>query len=357
MKTNHLAKQEEPAREKKSPSDFVLFVSVIILLCIGLVMVSSASSYYALSNYGDNNYFLQRQLIFGVLGVIGMVIISKIDYHKYKKIALIGFIAVVVMMVLVLVPGIGVNRNGARRWVLIGTQQFQPSELMKVTLAIVLSTYLASKYKKGEGIKGLIIPGIITGVVIIIMALQRHMSGAMVMCAIAFAVIWASGIKIKKRYYIMAAIVLVAVIIAFIFSEGEDGFRLERMLTFLNPESADVKDEAWQITQSLYAIGSGGVFGRGLGQSRQKYLWLPEPQNDFIFAIIGEELGLLGCLAIIALFTVFIVRGFTIALKCKDLYGTLLTVRNNDYVCIPSACKHSSSYLINASYRNATTIF
>lgn len=340
----------------KRPADFVLFVSVIVLLCIGLVMVSSASSYYALSNYGSTNFFLNKQLFFAVLGVIAMIIISNIDYHKYKKIAFIGFIVVALLMIAVLIPGIGVNVNGARRWIEVGGQRIQPSELMKVVLAIVLATYFANTYKKNEGIKGLIVPGIITAIVVGLMALQRHMSGAMVMCAIAAAVIWASGIKIKARYYIIVGVLLVAVVVGFIFSEGEDGYRLTRMLTFLNPEQANVKDDAWQITQSLYAIGSGGVFGRGLGQSRQKYLWLPEPQNDFIFAIIGEELGLVGCLVIVGLFAVFIIRGFSIALKCKDLYGTLLTVRHNGVVCFSGSGKYSSCYIINASNRYAITV-
>lgn len=308
--------------------DFGMFITIIILLCAGIVMVASASSYYALSNYGNSNYFLVRQLLYGVVGLIFMIIISKIDYRKYKRWGYLFYILCLILLVLVLTP-LGQTRNGAKRWLGFGALVFQPSEIMKIGLVIGMSTYMYLNYKKLNTLKGYIIPSLMLVLVVGVMFLQKHLSGTIVMVVAAFSIIFASGIKIKIRYLILGGIFIIGMLALFILmptgdsTENKGSFRLDRIVSFLNPEE-DIKGGNWQAAQSLYAIGSGGVFGRGLGQSRQKYLWLPEAQNDFIFSVVGEELGLLGTFTILALFTFFIYRGFRIAITAKDMYGSLL---------------------------------
>ncbi len=304
-----------------SKLDFGMLTIIIVLLCIGLVMVSSASSYLALTSYNDSNYYLIKQLQFAILGVIAMLIISKIDYRVYKKFSYLFFIISIILLAAVLVPGIGVEVNGATRWLGFGeTFRFQPSEIVKISLVFAISTYIATNYKKTNSIRGYIIPFLMLAVVVIIMFLQNHMSGTLVMMVAALSIIFASGIKIKLRYIIPLIIIAVVALGIFILAEP---FRINRILSFANPEQ-DIKDGNWQAAQSLYAIGSGGLFGRGLGQSREKYSWLPEAQNDFIFSVLCEELGLVGAVIVLGMFIFFIYRGYKIALTCKDMYGSLI---------------------------------
>lgn len=306
--------------EEKSSLDYGLLITIIILLCMGLVMVSTASSYYALSTYSNSNYFFSRQLGLGVAGIVAMLIISKIDYKKYKKWAYLGYGISLALLIAVLIPGIGKSSNGATRWLGFGSFRFQPSEIMKVMLVIGVSTYLSANYKKLSSYKGYIVPFLLLAAVVVVMFLQNHMSGMLVMCVAAVSVIFASGIKINWKYFIIFAII--AVIAVAIFISAED-FRKQRVYAFLHPEE-DVTGDSWQAVQSLYAIGSGGIFGRGLGQSRQKYLWLPEAQTDFIFSVLGEEFGLVGTVSVVLFFAFFIYRGYRIAMTCKDMYGAMI---------------------------------
>ena len=302
--------------------DFTMLITIIILLCIGLVMVASASSYYALSTFGDSNYFLTRQLILGIAGVVAMLVISKIDYKIYKKWSYLFYFVALILLIAVLIPGIGQERNGATRWLGFGAFQFQPSEMMKIALVLAMSTYISVNYKKTKNIKGYIIPALMLIAVVVVMFLQKHMSGTLVMVVAAVSIIFASGIKINWKLFIAGFLIVLVAGGAFIMAED---FRRTRILAFLNPEE-DITGDNWQAAQSLYAIGSGGIFGRGLGQSRQKYLWLPEAQNDFIFSVLGEELGLVGTTVVLALFAFFIFRGYKISMTCKDMYGSLIAI-------------------------------
>lgn len=316
---------KESGNEKKI--DFGMLITIIILLCAGIVMVASASSYYSLSNYENSNYFLVRQLVFGIVGFIVMLIISKIDYKNYKRWGYIFYILCLVLLILVLTP-LGQTRNGAKRWLGFGALVFQPSEIMKIGLVIGMSTYLSLNYKKLNSLKGYLVPILMLVLVVIVMFLQKHLSGTIVMVIAAISIIFASGIKIKLRYILLGGILVVGMLAVFILmpsgdTESSGSFRMDRIVSFLNPEE-DIRGGNWQAAQSLYAIGSGGIFGRGLGQSRQKYLWLPEAQNDFIFSVLGEELGLVGTLTILALFSFFIYRGYKIAINSRDMYGSLL---------------------------------
>lgn len=319
---------EKNEKDTKNNLDFGMLITIIILLCAGIVMVASASSYYALSNYNNSNYFLVRQLFFGIIGFIFMIIISNIDYKRYKKWGYLFYIICLVLLVLVLTP-LGQTRNGAKRWLGFGALVFQPSEIMKIGLVIGMSTYLSLNYKKLTSFKGYIIPILMLFLVVIVMFMQKHLSGTIVMFVAACSIIFVSGIKVKARYIIAGIIAAAAMFAVFIFmpsgdsTESSGSFRLDRIVSFLNPEE-DIKGGNWQAAQSLYAIGSGGIFGRGLGQSRQKYLWLPEAQNDFIFSVLGEELGLVGTVTVLALFSFFIYRGYRIAITARDMYGSLL---------------------------------
>ena len=319
---------ENNEKDTKNNLDFGMLITIIILLCAGIVMVASASSYYALSNYNNSNYFLVRQLFFGIIGFIFMIIISNIDYKRYKKWGYLFYIICLVLLVLVLTP-LGQTRNGAKRWLGFGALVFQPSEIMKIGLVIGMSTYLSLNYKKLTSFKGYIIPILMLFLVVIVMFMQKHLSGTIVMFVAACSIIFVSGIKVKARYIIAGIIAAAAMLAVFIFmpsgdsTESSGSFRLDRIVSFLNPEE-DIKGGNWQAAQSLYAIGSGGVFGRGLGQSRQKYLWLPEAQNDFIFSVLGEELGLVGTVTELAIFSFFIYRGYRIAITARDMYGSLL---------------------------------
>lgn len=319
---------ENNEKDTKNNLDFGMLITIIILLCAGIVMVASASSYYALSNYNNSNYFLVRQLFFGIIGFIFMIIISNIDYKRYKKWGYLFYIICLVLLLLVLTP-LGQTRNGAKRWLGFGALVFQPSEIMKIGLVIGMSTYLSLNYKKLASFKGYIIPILMLLLVVIVMFMQKHLSGTIVMFVAACSIIFVSGIKVKARYIIAGIIAAAAMLAVFIFmpsgdsTESSGSFRLDRIVSFLNPEE-DIKGGNWQAAQSLYAIGSGGIFGRGLGQSRQKYLWLPEAQNDFIFSVLGEELGLVGTVTVLALFSFFIYRGYRIAITARDMYGSLL---------------------------------
>ena len=327
MSNKFIDKLKIKSDKSNNQMDFLLFATVLLLLCIGLVMIASASSYYALNYYDDSSYFLKRQMVFAIVGVIAMIVVSNIDYRKYKKLSYPLYIIAILLMVAVLIPGIGHSSKGATRWLNLGVFTFQPSELMKIVLVMVTSTYLAKNYKKTGNLKGYIIPFVLLAIVIGIMFLQNHLSGTIIMIVASFSVIFASGIKIKVKDVLFVFLIL-AVILGAYFKFGSSSgsgssFRMKRIVSFLNPED-DIQGGNWQIAQSLYAIGSGGIFGRGLGQSREKYLWLPEAQNDFIFSVLGEEFGLVGTIIVLGIFTFLIYRGFLIALKCDDLYGSLL---------------------------------
>lgn len=300
--------------------DFTLLFVVLVLLFTGLIALSSASSYYALTEFNDSSYYIVRQIAFAVVGIVGMLIISKIDYKKYIKFGYLIYGIGILLMLMVFVPGIGGTVNGANRWLNLGFMRFQPSEIMKLCLIIGLSTYIEKNQAKMKTIKGYLVPACMLGLVCLIMYFQDHMSGMIVMMVLGATIIFINGIKIKTRYLVIGGLLIVVVAAVFLLS---DSYRLERVTSFMNPE-ADTTGSNWQPIQSLYAIGTGGLFGRGLGQSRQKYLWLPEAQNDFIFSVFAEEFGFVGCVIVLTLYGFFVTRGLVIAMKSKNKYGTLI---------------------------------
>lgn len=270
-------------------------------------------------------------MLSAVLGMIGMYILSKIDYRKYKKIYFLIYIVSVAVLFLVLIPGLGIEGNGARRWIAVPIiNQFQPSEFTKIGLIIFFAGYLTEhKNDLRDFKKGFIIPLVYLMIPIATLYLvQNHLSASLIIGAVACIMMVIAGTRIM--YFVIFGTIGGGGLLSYVIykiSSGASGssFRLGRIVSFLDPWQ-DLTGTGWQVVQGLYAIGSGGLFGVGLGESKQKYLWLSEPQNDFIFAVIAEELGFVGCLIIMILFGILIWRGALIAMKAPDAFGSLLAV-------------------------------
>ena len=310
--------------------DFILLIVVILLLSLGLIMVLSASSPTSLAETGDDSYsYFRKQAIFAVVGVIAMLFISKIDYRFWKKFYKIAYWVSIILLLMVLIPGIGVSSGGASRWIKILGVQFQPSELAKIGLIIFYASYLTDHKDELKGFyTGFIKPFLyLVPVILILILIQDHLSATIIIVAVVGIMMLMAGSRLK--YFLTAGTAAGVTgaaglyLMAKFTSKG--AFRLARITSFLNPW-ADKQGDGWQVIQSLYAIGSGGLFGVGLGQSKQKYLYISEPHTDFIFAVLAEELGFVGCAVVIALFCVFIWRGVLTAMKAPDMFGSLVAI-------------------------------
>lgn len=292
-------------------------------------MVLSASAPSSLSTNGNSYTYVIKQLVFAIIGIILMFIISRFDYRIYKKFYKIAYIISIAALISVIIPGIGVEVKGAKRWINLGFGNFQPSEIAKIGLIIFYAGYLTEhKNELGFFWRGCIKSfSFLIPPIAILFFIQDHLSASVVIIAITSIMMIMGGTKIKDFITIAVAGGSVgAAGMLFLATKGTKGtFRLARLTTFLDPWQ-DPTGDGWQVTQGLYAIGSGGLFGVGLGQSKQKYLYIPEPHNDFIFAIIAEELGFVGCLVVISLFAIFIWRGILTAMKAPDSFGSLLAV-------------------------------
>lgn len=312
---------------KKRPSifvkagnvDFTFLIMVIIILIFGLTMMFSASSAPAHYMYDDAFYFIKRQLFFALLGLVGMYIVSQMDHRLVKNLSFPLLIITVILLILVLI--IGQEIKGAKRWISIGPLSFQPSELAKYCVIIFMATSISARKKKIERFvydfcPYLLFCGIIAGLVF----LEDHLSGAFTVFVAGMIVLFVGGAKIWHFLLFLPPVAL-AVIAAIAF----EPYRLKRFLSFLDPFENYLGD-GFQIVQSLYAIGSGGFFGLGLGQSRQKYLYIPEPHNDFIFPVICEELGFFGATLLILLFAILIWRGIKIAIDAPDNFSSMVVL-------------------------------
>ncbi|KEI13147.1 stage V sporulation protein E [Clostridium novyi B str. ATCC 27606] len=310
---------EKPKR-KMGKVDFILFVTIMLLVATGVIMVYSASSYAALhsKNYNyDDMYFLKKQGLWATIGITFMIIAEKRDYHKLRKnIKPLIIITIILLCAVFAFPG----NHGARRWIYLpGGASIQPSEIAKYMVVLYMANSIE---QKGERIKTfkygimpyLLVSGFFAGMVL----LEKNLSIASVIMIVTLIILFTSGCRGKHIAFLFSVIGVAGV--AFTIFEP---YRLARFTSFLNPW-ADPKGKGYQLIQSLLALGSGGIMGMGLGQSRQKCYYIPEPHNDFIFSIIGEELGMIGCLVIISLFIVFIFRGIKVAAQARDIFGTVL---------------------------------
>ncbi len=316
-KLSNSRRSEGPQRViKKTNSVDVGFLSVVIILLVfGLIMVFSASYPSANARYGDGLYFIRRQAIWAVLGVAAMAVTMKTDYRIYRKFAMPIAIATLVLLVLVLASR---PINGARRWLGVGALTIQPSEIAKVAVIIYFAAGLSVTKEKIRQFSYLVRYGVMLGVVLLLLILEPHMSVCIIISLVALVMLLVAGAN--PKHFMIAALVVIPVAIALAF--GAD-YRADRLITYIDP-FVDPKGDGWQIIQSLYAIGSGGLFGLGFGNSRQKYMYVSEPQNDFIFSIVCEELGLVGAFVVIALFAILIWRGIKIAMSAPDTFGSLL---------------------------------
>ena len=312
--------------------DFILLITVLVLLSLGVIMVLSASAPSALSTTGKSYTFFIKQFGCAIVGIVLMLFISKIDYRFYKKYYWIVYIFSVLILLLVLVPGLGREVKGARRWInipLLG--QFQPSEISKIGLIIFYAGYLSDHKEDLKDFWRGFVKSMIFLVppVAILYFIQNHLSVSIVIVTVSSVMMLMAGCRLL--HFLAGGVVLAggAALILIKKMQGTSGvdgsFRLARIQTFFDPWS-DATGTGYQMVQSLYAIGSGGLFGVGLGNSKQKYLYIPEPQNDFIFAIVAEELGFVGCVAIILLFAIFVWRGIVISMKAPDMFGSLMAV-------------------------------
>ena len=310
--------------------DMPMFFIILILLTVGIASMFSASYFWGINDYGDGYHYLKVQASAGLLGLVAMVIISKLDYHFLQNTycAYISFI--VVLAVNVFTAYFGAEQAGAKRWLVIFGQRFQPSEIMKITLIIVLAYILAANYPKFADFKFSILPCIIVmGVCCLVAVKQRHMSLVLILAVITMAMMFVGGVH-KKHFAVLCLLIVGAGVLFLIYkmatSTGEDagfGYITKRFAAWKNPLS-DISDTTNQVYNSLIAIASGGVFGVGVGESKQKFLWLAEAQNDYVFAIVCEEMGIVGGVFVIALFVFFIYRGFYVASKATDRFGMLL---------------------------------
>lgn len=308
--------------------DLPFFLIVIVLITIGLVMMFSASYAWGLYEKQDSFLYIRKQLLFAGVGLVGMLVVSWVDYHFLRmKVWVYGIFGVSLVM-LVYVGLLSRIKDKTIRWIEVGGLfQFQPSEIMKFAIILLFAHMIARNYKKMHTIQYGIVPYIgILGIVAGLMMLQPHLSGTILILLIGVVMMFVGGTKIKHLGVIAAIGVGVLILGVFVLMEltGVNYFE-ERIQSFLHPES-DVQGSTFQTWQSLITIGSGGLFGLGLGQSRQKFLYLPESQNDFVFSIVCEELGFIGAMVVILLFVMLIFRGFYIASKASDKFGALLVV-------------------------------
>lgn len=300
--------------------DFVLFSTVMLLVAIGCVMVYSASSYTAL--YGpthDDMYFLKKQAIAAVIGVILMFIIIKFDYHRIKGRLTLIIMGVTTVLLLFALKSIAIK--GASRWISIGPFQLQPSEMAKYVIVLYAAKSMDGKGEKMNSFLYGVFPYILVSGFYAGLVLGEHsLSIAAVIMIVTIIMLFAGGVKMKHLLMI-----IVPIFAAGVFAILLEPYRLARFTNFTNPWKS-AKTDGYQLIQSFLALGSGGVSGLGLGMSRQKRFYIPEPHNDFIFSIIGEELGFIGCIFIIILFCILIWRGIRIAVMARDMYGTILAV-------------------------------
>ena len=334
------AKKQVQIRHSRHNMDYILLTVVLFLIAFGLLMIYSTSSYEAGEKLGDSAFYLKKQLQSTVMGFLALAIMIKFPYKYLQKFDLLAVVVSAVLLILVLTP-LGVTRNGARRWLDFKIISFQPAEVAKIGVIV----YLASIIQKLEGLgknvirtpKGIAIvmvpPTIIAGLIYII---TKNMSSAIIVMGIAVAMLFVA-VPDYKWFIAMGAGVLAAVaaVVGYVSSADTTGagFRLARVRAWLEPEAYST-DEAFQTLQALYAIGSGGIWGKGLGQSMQKLGFLPEAQNDMIFSIICEELGLVGAGLLIIVFAVLIWRFMVIAAHAEDLFGALIAAGVMGHIAI-----------------------
>lgn len=315
------ARSPHPRRQDLKPPDALLLGSIAFLVALGLVMVFSSSSAIAYSYHHDTAYYLKRQVVYLIVGIVLAYGAYRIDYRKLRTLAPALVLVTFVLLVLTLVPHVGYATGGARRWLGFRAISFQPSELGKLALVIFLAAKLS---QLGENVRSLskgVAPALlITLLLAAPVFFEPDMGTASLYIFTAFALLFTAGARIE--HLVMCTLVMLP---AAAVAIGSSAYKRARIFAFLDPWK-DPQNAGYHTVQSLLALGSGGLFGLGLGASRQKYFYLPEAYTDYVFAVLGEELGLLGCIATIALFVLFAIRAVTLAIKAPDRFGMLLAM-------------------------------
>ena len=318
-----MARQREKQKKQKPLRyyDYSLLFLIIFLLCFGLVMLYSTSSYYGFTRFNDSAYYLKKQIFATTLGIVGMFILSMIPYQFWMKFASLAYIVAFGLCVAVIF--IGREAKGQSRWLQIGPLSFQPSEFAKLATILFIATVIYKTSSKLSSLQNLVKIGALA-IPIVLPILYNNLSTAIIVAGIVVCMLFVASPKYK--YFVALAAVGaagVAMVIAIAMSGGEGGYRLERVQIWLDPSS---HEKGYQTLQGLYAIGSGGLFGKGLGESMQKLGFIPEAQNDMIFSVICEELGLFGAVCVIIVFILMLWRLMVIANNADDMFGALLVV-------------------------------
>lgn len=298
-----------------------LFTVSVLLICIGIVMIYSASSIYAWEKYKDSFFFLKRHVSFLVIGIFLTFLVMSVDYRKFRRIAKPALILSLILLVLVLVPGIGREVSGARRWFRFKSISFQPSELAGMGIIIYVADFISRKGNIiNQFLKGFLPPVLVLGLCALLILMQPDLGTALAIGVVVLIMLFVAGIRVS--YLLSIILAGLPLLYLMIFNVP---YRRMRIMAFLSPWS-DPKGSGFQIIQSQIALGSGGLFGTGLGHSKQKLFYLPAAHTDFIFSIIGEELGMLGTLGIIILFMIFIQQGLKIIKNATDKFGYFLAL-------------------------------
>jgi len=305
-------------KEDKLP-DIILLLVTLILVTVGTAMIYSSSSIIALEKFKDGQYFLKKQLFFVFVGLTFMIIMTRIPYTQLRKWAYPGMLLSFIFLSMLLIPHLGMKRGGATRWLNLGGFSFQVTEMVKITIVIFLAHLLTRKaHQLKDFSKGVLVPLVITSIIILLILLEPDFGTAVIIATILLLMLCIAGSQIKHLLFLIAAFIPVGVLLIFY-----KGYRITRLTAFLDPWK-DADNTGFQIIQSLLSFGSGGAFGVGIGDGMQKLFYLPEPHTDFILSIIAEESGFIGVAIVIVMFAIFAFRGFMIALKAPDLFGTLL---------------------------------
>ena len=308
-------------RAERNGIDLTFLFLVLILLSIGLIMMFSAS--YASSYYetGDSFYYIKRQLLFAVVGVVMMLAIANIDYHILHRFAFLIYAGTLFLLVVVLIVP---TREDAKRWINLGFTTFQPSELAKFAIVLIFAHLISVNYERMKNPRYGVWPFLVLlGVVVMLMLLEPHLSGTVLIVSIGVVMMFVGGTDLK--WFMLGGVLIGVAIIAAVLIPGVVPYAMDRLQYWIDPWS-DPQNKGFQTIQSLYAIGSGGLMGVGIGNSRQKHLYLPEPHNDFVFSVVCEELGFIGATLIILLFVLLIWRGYVVAMRCRDRFGSMLAV-------------------------------
>lgn len=308
-----------PPMESGGGQDSILMVSALILIVLGIIMIYSSSTVIAMERHGTPFYFLKKQVIWAFLGVIALLLIKNLDYRRLKALALPLTIITGLLLILVLIPGIGTEVNGARRWLRPFGISFQPSELAKLAIVITTANYISKNAMKMEDfVYGFFPPVVLLGAFQILIILQPDMGTAIALALIVVTILFIGGVRVPHIFSL--GLLLIPVFIKVI---SNIDYMMKRIKGFLDPWN-DPTGAGFQLVQSYLALGSGGLFGKGLGEGRQKLFFLPEPHTDFIYSLIGEELGFLGAGVVILLYLIILWRGIRIAIRAEDLFGKTL---------------------------------